>query len=460
MQTLFTDDQLADPGIAEAEGILRSCVHCGFCQATCPTYVLRGDELDSPRGRIYLVKTMLESGGTPNAKLVGHIDRCLSCLSCMTTCPSSVDYMHLVDLARERIERTHRRPWDQRLLRRMLRIVLPAPHLLAPLLALAALAGPLARRLPGALGRMARLAPRGRPAWKPPAGGRVHPAEGPRCRRVALLAGCVQQVMGRAIDAATIRLLTRNGCEVVLAPGAGCCGAVAHHLGDRERGRRSAAANLDAWQTEIDGEGLDAIVVNASGCGAMVKDYGHLFRDDPERAEAAARVAHLALDVTELAAHIAPRFAAAPPRLRIAYHSACALQHGQGIHVEPARLLARAGFEVVEPAEPHLCCGSAGTYNILQPAIAERLGARKAAALEALDPVAIAAGNIGCIAQIGARTPRPVVHTVELLDWADGGPPPAGLAGGGDAPGMTLRNASASGSPVPTPSRRDSPSSG
>ena len=434
MRTLFTPDQLADPDISDAEGILRACVHCGFCQATCPTYVLLGDELDSPRGRIYLIKDMLETGEIPTPKVVRHIDRCLSCLSCMTTCPSGVHYMHLVDLARRRIEQIFRRPAAERLLRRALVAILPSPRRFRAALGLARMAGPLARRMPGTLGRMARLAPRG-PLGRPAASaGEVHPAQGTRRYRVALLAGCVQQVMDGDINAATIRLLTRNGCEVVLARGAGCCGAIAHHLGDHGNALAAARANLAAWQAEIDRGGLDAVVVNASGCGVMVEDYPHLFAEDPALAPVAARIVDLACDITEFLDRIG--LPAAAPRgtslgaLKVAYHSACALQHGQKVVAEPVDLLRRAGFEVAMPAESHLCCGSAGTYNILQPELAEALRARKVANIEALAPDVIAAGNIGCMAQIAGATDRPVVHTVELLDWAGGGPRPKGLADG------------------------------
>ena len=429
MQTRFTNQQLADPDTADAEGILRACVHCGFCQATCPTYVLLGDELDSPRGRIYLIKDMLESAVPPTPKVVGHIDRCLSCLSCMTTCPSGVHYMHLVDLARRRIEEAFRRPWTERALRAALVAILPAPKRFRAALGLAALAGPITRRLPGVLGRMARLAPSGK--WGTPVGsqGAVYPASGTRRYRVALLAGCVQHVLDENINAATIRLLTRNGCEVVLAAGAGCCGAVAHHLGDHAKALAAARTNLTAWQAEIDGAGLDAVIVNASGCGVMVKDYGHLFRDHPELAATASWISGLACDISEFLVRMdLPSPAAPPGSVSVAYHSACALAHGQNVHTAPIDLLRRAGFEVATPEESHLCCGSAGTYNILQPALADRLRERKVDRLDALAPDVIATGNIGCLTQIAGATEHPVVHTVELLDWADGGPRPAGLA--------------------------------
>ena len=429
MQTNFSLAQLADPNIAEANQILRNCVHCGFCTATCPTYVLRGDELDSPRGRIYLIKQMLESGEAAPARVVRHIDRCLSCLSCMTPCPSGVHYMHLVDLARRRIEETFRRPWVERTLRASLVAVLPAPKRFRVALGLAALAGPITRRLPGVLGRMARLAPSGKRGAPVGSQGAVYPAVGTRHYRVALLAGCVQQVLDESINAATIRLLTRNGCEVVLAPGAGCCGAVAHHLGDHDKALAAARTNLAAWQAEIDSAGLDAAIVNASGCGVMVKDYGHLFRDHPGLAATAGRISELACDISEFLVRMDLRPPAAPPgSVTGAYHSACALGHGQNVHTAPIDLLRRAGFEVATPEESHLCCGSAGTYNILQPALADRLRERKVDCLDALAPDVIATGNIGCMTQIACATEHPVVHTVELLDWADGGPRPAGLA--------------------------------
>ena len=426
MQTRFTDEQRADPDIASAEGILRGCVHCGFCSATCPTYTLLGDELDSPRGRIYLMKEMLETGETPSAKVVGHIDRCLSCLACMTTCPSGVHYMHLVDLARKRIAETFRRPLMDRLVRALLLAAMPSPARFGWAVRLGRLARPFAAILPGPLGRMLRMVPSA-PAGRPLPDGAVYPAEGERRFRVALLAGCVQQVLDAAINAATIRLLTRLGCEVVVARGSGCCGAIAHHMGKEAPALEAARRNIRAWQSEIAGEGLDAVVSNTSGCGAMLKDYGHLLRNDPELAETAAALAGLTCDISELLQRIGPGPATPPEPLSVAYHSACALQHGQKLEAGPVELLREAGFAVSLPAEGHLCCGSAGTYNILQPALADRLRDRKAGHLEALGADAIAAGNIGCMVQLRDATETPVVHTVELLDWAHGGPTPRGL---------------------------------
>ncbi|MGE0725245.1 MAG: glycolate oxidase subunit GlcF [Alphaproteobacteria bacterium] len=427
MQTSFTLAQLADPDVAVADKILRACVHCGFCTATCPTYVLLGDERDSPRGRIYLIKDMLEGDRPANDDVVPHIDRCLSCLSCMTTCPSGVHYMHLVDHARRHVEETYRRPWADRALRALLAAVLPRPFLFRLALIGAAIVRPVGRRLPGRLGALFALAPRPLPTPSAIDRPQVFPAEGERRMRVALLAGCAQRVLDPAINEATIRLLTRHGCEVVLARGAGCCGALVHHMGKEAPALASARANIAAWTREIEGEGLDAIVVNASGCGTTVKDYGFMLREDTAWKDRAAAVSALARDVSEVVALLGLKEPGGVPRLRIAYHSACSLQHGQKIKDPPKILLRAAGFEVVEPAEAHLCCGSAGTYNLLQPELATRLRARKVAAIAATEPEAIATGNIGCMTQLASGTDLPLVHTVELLDWATGGPRPAKL---------------------------------
>ncbi len=430
MQTHFTPAQLADPDIAEADGILRACVHCGFCTATCPTYVLLGDELDSPRGRIYLIKNMLENDGVATEAVAAHVDRCLSCLACMTTCPSGVHYMHLVDLARHRIEETWRRPPVDRLLRDVLARVLPRPGLFRLALVAARLARPLRWLMPrGRLRAMLELAPAGLEGPSPVDRPGVFPAAGRRRRRVALLPGCAQQALAPRINEATIRLLTRLGCEVVVAEGVGCCGALTHHLGREAPALAAARANIAAWTREIEGEGLDAIVVNASGCGTTVKDYGHMLRDDPDWAEKAAKVASLARDVSEVVAELDLPPVDGVPAVRVVYHAPCSLQHGQRIADVPRRLLAEAGFEVVDHAEAHLCCGSAGTYNILQPAIARRLRDRKVASIEAAGGAVVATGNIGCLVQIGGGTSLPVVHTVELLDWATGGERPPGLDG-------------------------------
>ena len=426
MQTHFTEGQLRDPAVARSNQILRACVHCGFCTATCPTYQVLGDELDSPRGRIYLIKEMLESGRAADEKTVKHIDRCLSCLACMTTCPSGVHYMHLVDHARAHIEATYRRPWSDRALRWLLARLIPYPGRFRLALLAAKLARPLARLMPDArLRAMLAMAPKHLPPVSRNDAPQVFAALGPLRMRVALLTGCAQPVLDTDINDATIRLLRRLGCEVVVAKGAGCCGALAHHLGRAEESHASAAANIRAWLAEKRAGGLDAVVINTSGCGTVVKDYGHMFRTSPLAAEAA-EIAALACDVTELLARLAPE-GRAPEPLRVAYHAACSLQHGQKIKSAPKDLLTAAGFEVVEPADSHLCCGSAGTYNLLQPDLAGELKRRKVAALEARAPDAIAAGNLGCMMQIGSATGIPVLHTVELLDWANGGPRPPAL---------------------------------
>ena len=425
MQTSFTPEQLRDPDTARSNKILRTCVHCGFCTATCPTYQVLGDELDGPRGRIYLIKDMLESGRPADEKTVKHIDRCLSCLACMTTCPSGVDYMHLVDHARAYIERTYRRPPMERALRWTLAKVLPYPGRFR-LALLAARAGrPLAGVMPRQVRAMLEMAPRALPPASRMDAPQVFPAEGERRTRVALLTGCAQRVLNTDINAATIRLLTRHGCEVVVAEGAGCCGALTHHMGKVRESHASAAKNIRAWLREADAAGLDAVVVNTSGCGTTVKDYATMFAGDPLERDAA-RVAALARDVSELMTELGLEGGAAP-RLRVAYHAACSLQHGQQIRTQPKALLGAAGFEVVEPRDSHICCGSAGTYNLLQPEISGELRRRKVAALEEKAPQVIAAGNLGCMMQIGAGTAVPVVHTAELLDWATGGPRPRAL---------------------------------
>jgi glycolate oxidase iron-sulfur subunit len=433
MQTSFTLAQLADPDVAESEKILRTCVHCGFCTATCPTYVLLGDELDSPRGRIYLIKDMLEGGRPATADVVKHIDRCLSCLACMTTCPSGVHYMHLVDHARTHIEATYRRPPAERLLRALLAFVLPHNGRFRLALRAARLARPLAPLL-SAIGwpriaAMLRLAPARLPAGPLRSGFVLAPAQGARRGRVALLDGCVTPVIGRAVEEAAVRALNRHGIDVVMPAGQGCCGGLAHHAGRERDALAAVRANVDAWTAEIEGAGLDAILVTASGCGTTVKDYGFMLRTDSAYAAKAARVAGLARDIGEYFHKLDPVPRREPTGLVVAYHSACSLQHGQKISRQPKELLSKLGFVVKDVPEGHLCCGSAGTYNILQPELARRLRERKVGNIERVAPDVIAAGNVGCITQIAAGTAIPVVHTVELIDWATGGPAPAALRG-------------------------------
>jgi glycolate oxidase iron-sulfur subunit len=422
MQTHFTEAQLADPKLAESNKILRSCVHCGFCTATCPTYQVLGDELDSPRGRIYLIKEMLESGRPADARTVKHIDRCLSCLACVSTCPSGVDYMHLIDQARVYVEKTYRRPWHDRALRWVLAKVIPHPTRFRLALLAAKIGRPFAPLIPDArLRAMLAMAPKTIPPVSRNDEPQTFAATGERRMRVALMTGCAQKALNTDINDATIRLLRRLGCEVVVPRGMGCCGALTHHMGREAEAHASAVANVAAFMAEKNAAGLDAVVINTSGCGTTVKDYGHMLGS-----EEAAMVSALAMDISELLVKIGlPE--GAPKGLRVAYHAACSLQHGQQVKTAPKDLLKRVGFTVVEPADSHLCCGSAGTYNLLQPEISAQLKARKIETLEAKNPDMIAAGNIGCMMQIGSGTGVPVVHTVELLDWALGGPKPRAL---------------------------------
>ena len=428
MQTNFTNDQLKDPGIARSNEILRACVHCGFCTATCPTYQVLGDELDSPRGRVYLIKDMLENNRIPDAKTVKHIDRCLSCLACMTTCPSGVHYMHLVDHARAYIDKKYKRPLTDRLLRAVLARILPYPGRFRLALLGAKIARPFKGLVPDArLRAMLEMAPKQIPPVSRNDDPQSFAPQAPQRKRVALMTGCAQKALNTDINDATIRLLTRLGCEVVVAEGAGCCGALTHHMGREDESHATAAKNIRAWCAEIDGKGLDAIVINTSGCGTTVKDYGHMFRNEALAADAA-RISERSLDISELLMQL--EFPDGEDKdLTVAYHAACSLQHGQQIKTHPKTLLKRAGFKVVEPADSHLCCGSAGTYNLMQPEISGELKARKVKTLEAKTPDLIAAGNIGCMMQIGSATDVPILHTVELLDWATGGPKPPALTG-------------------------------
>ncbi|WP_395714903.1 glycolate oxidase subunit GlcF [Reyranella sp.] len=439
MQTNFTLAQLADPLTARSEHILRKCVHCGFCTATCPTFVLLGDERDSPRGRIYYIKAMLEGGRTPSAAEVRHVDRCLSCLSCMTTCPSGVNYMHLVDHGRHHIEARYKRPLADRLMRGLLAWLMPRPAMLRWAMVLGRIARPFAGLLPATSAdaggatllrrlramldsvpaRLAGPSPVDRP--------QTFPAAGLRRKRVALMPGCGQQVLAPEVNEATVRLLTRHDIEVVNAAGSGCCGSSVQHVGRTDQAVALAKRNIEAWMREIDGAGLDAIVVNASGCGTTLKDYGHMLADEPEWKEKAEQVARLAKDVSEIMLEMGLVNVTARP-LRVAYHSACSMQHGQKVNEQPKKLLRDAGFVVSDVPEAHLCCGWAGTYQVMQPELSRRLRERKVANIESVRPDIVAAGNFGCIGNIAAGTGLPVVHTVELLDWATGGPQPRALA--------------------------------
>ncbi|HKU06545.1 MAG TPA: heterodisulfide reductase-related iron-sulfur binding cluster, partial [Bradyrhizobium sp.] len=337
MQTAFSKEQLDQPEIAEADQILRTCVHYGFCTGTCPTYVLFRDENDSPRGRIDLIHEMLKKGGRPDPKTVHHLDRCLSCMSCMSTCAVKVDYIHLLDVARDYIEKHFKRPLGDRLLRALLAGILPYPKRFSAALALAKVGRGLAGWLPGRLGGMLELAgsSSARPELLKP---QTFPAQGKRVMRVALLAGCAQQALDRNVNAATIRVLQRHGCDVVVADGAGCCGALPLHMGFKDQAQGLARANVTAWGKLLN-EGLDAVVVNASGCGTTVKDYGHLIGTDE-----ANRIGSLCLDITELLSRLDLHVIQKLPSYRVAYHDACSLQHGQKITKPPRQLLRKVGF--------------------------------------------------------------------------------------------------------------------
>ncbi len=428
MQTQFTAEQLLNPSVRDAATAIRKCVHCGFCTATCPTYVELGNELDSPRGRIMLMKSMLEAERPATKRDVLHIDRCLSCLSCMSTCPSGVNYMHLVDTSRAWIEKTYRRPWLDRTIRSVLAWLLPRPTWFRWALRASVLARPLAGLMPSRLRAMLELVPRKVPPASTIDIPQAFATKRPATRRVALLSGCAQQVLAPHINEATVRLLNRLGCEVIVAAGAGCCGALTLHMGKEHSAKDAARANVDAWWRLHEQLPLDAIVINASGCGTTVKDYGRLLRDDPAYAERASKIAGLTLDVSEFLSQLELP-TAAPRDLAVTYHAACSLQHGQRVTEAPKALLRASGFTVTEPAKAHLCCGSAGTYNILQPEIAGRLKQRKLAAISQTAPQVIASGNIGCITQLASGTDVPVLHTIELLDWATGGPLPPALVG-------------------------------
>lgn len=429
MQTNFTPTQLKNSDLKESEKILRTCVHCGFCTATCPTYLLGGDELDSPRGRIYLIKDMLENDKPATAEVVKHVDRCLSCLSCMSTCPSGVNYMHLVDHARAHIEETYTRSFMDRMTREVLARVLPYPKTFKLALQAGALARPfagVAKHLPGGdrMSAMLSLIPNELPKTEDMSRQQFAPDQ--RKARVALLGGCAQPVLKPSINAATIRLLERHNVEIVMPKKEGCCGALVHHMGKTDSAHEFAKRNIDVWMDEVNGGGLDAIIITASGCGTTIKDYGFMFRDDPEYSEKAKTVTALAKDITEFASELEIK-PTQETSLVVAYHSACSMQHGQQIKDQPKNLLIAAGFKVKDVPEGHICCGSAGTYNIMQPEIAGQLRDRKVKNIERTKPDVIATGNIGCITQIGLGTAIPIVHTIELLDWATGGPKPKGL---------------------------------
>jgi len=421
MRTAFTPTQLTDPHIAEAEKNLRACVHCGICTATCPTYVLIGDERDGPRGRIVLIQNMLEKGGAPDPETVLHVDRCLSCLACRTACPSSVDYARLIDEARVHIQTNYRRPLGDKLLRWLIATVLTRPSLMRVSLFMARLAGPLTAVLPGRLALMARLG-----AATPLRGQATLPRVIlPNAKRIALMPGCAQAAIAPDIDAAAARVLARRGYELVPLEGAGCCGSLVLHLGRSEDAKNWARRAIEAYERGGGAEYFDGVLITATGCSAHLKDLTHLFLDDPLWLPRAQAFAAATRDFLDLATPGAP----APPRhLRVAWQVACSLQNGLKLGGKGEALLAAAGFDVAAVPEGHLCCGSAGSYALLQPEIAGALRARKLDNIASTEPDIVAGSNIGCLSHLSDPAAPPFVHIAELIDWAEGGPVPLALA--------------------------------
>ena len=425
METHFSKEQLKDEDNKSSEKILRKCVHCGFCNATCPTYLLLGDELDGPRGRIYLIKDMLENDKPANEKIVKHIDRCLSCYSCMTTCPSGVNYMHLIDHGRSHIEKTYKRPFNERVIRSFLSIIMPNPTYFRIIGMLTLLVKPFRFIFSKKISEMIDLMP-GKFPKRTLHEKKVYSAQKTkRIARVALLTGCVQKVLSPQINEATIRLLNRHGIEVVVPKGIGCCGSLNHHLGKSDLAHQTFKKNISIWYDEYLKNGLDAIISNTSGCGTTLKDYEFIFRSDEDFKTKAKKISELTKDITEyLDENIKLDFIRRQnndKEYKIAYHSACSMQHGQKIHDVPINLIKKTGNQVFDIPDGHICCGSAGTYNLLQSDIAKKLLRNKISNIEKIKPQFIATGNIGCITQIANGTKIPILHTVEIIDWYTGG---------------------------------------
>jgi glycolate oxidase iron-sulfur subunit len=425
MRTNFSLEQLQDQNNKACEKIFRKCVHCGFCNATCPTYHLLGDELDGPRGRIYMIKDMIENQKKPTENIVKHIDRCLSCCSCMTTCPSGVNYMHVIDYGRNYIEKNYQRPFWDKNIRKVLSIVIPNHHIFRLAGFFTRFIKPFKFLFPKKIKNMIALMPTNFPQKKIK-DKKVYPVRNNKTiSRVALLTGCVQKVISPQINEATIRLLNRHGVEVVVPKKIKCCGSLNHHLGKEDSAHEEFKNNILHWYDEYSKGGLDAIISNASGCGTTIKDYGFIFREDAELKKKSKKISELAKDISEyLTQNLKLNFKNINKNYKIAYHSACSLQHGQKVHTEPMDLIKKTGNEVVEISDGHLCCGSAGTYNMLQAEIAERLLKEKIINIEKIKPDIISTGNIGCITQISIGTKIPILHTVEIIDWYTGGPKP------------------------------------
>jgi glycolate oxidase iron-sulfur subunit len=412
MRTNFSPAQLADPHLAAVEQNLRNCVHCGICTATCPTYVLLGDERDGPRGRIVMMQQMLEENAVPSAETVLHVDRCLSCLACRTACPSSVDYARLVDTARAHIETRYQRPFADRFLRWLIATVMPRPALVR----LGLLFAPLGRWLPGRLGVMARM---GLKKGAPLSAGFTPPVN-PDAPRIALMPGCVQKALAPEIDAAARRVLARRGYKLSPLLSAGCCGSLVHHLGKDEQAKDWARRAIEAFEREGP---FDGVLITATGCSAFLKDIAHLFAGDPVWAPRAAAFAENARDFLDLAAPMEGK----PQPVRVAWQAPCSLQNGLKLADAGKALLKGAGFEVLGIAESHLCCGSAGSYSILQPEIAGDLRARKLANIAAVKPDVIATANVGCLHHLSGPDAPPIAHIAELIDWAESDAMPAHL---------------------------------
>ena len=426
MQTNFTKKQLQESSIIDANGIIRKCTHCGFCNATCPTYQVAGDELDGPRGRIYLIRDMLENNKPASEKITRHIDRCLSCYACMTTCPSGVNYMHLVDHARNHIEKTYVRPFFDRFIRILLSIILPSPKLFRIVGYLARFANPFKFLFPKKIKNMLKFMPTSFPKSNYE-NKEVYSPKGKTFAKVALLTGCVQRVISPQINDSTIDILNRHGVEVIVTKEITCCGSLNHHLGKEDLAHKSFVNNINFWFKCYEERNLDAILVTTSGCGTTLKDYGHIFRDDPDKdlRKKAKIISSLAKDVTEyLGKNIKLNFVEKDKKFKIAYHSACSMQHGQKLHNQPMNLLKKTGNEIVEIPDGHLCCGSAGTYNLLQGEMASELLVRKVSNIDKVKPDFISTGNIGCITQISSGTKIPILHTIEILNWYTGGEKP------------------------------------
>ena len=426
MQTNFTKKQLQESSIIDANGIIRKCTHCGFCNATCPTYQVAGDELDGPRGRIYLIRDMLENNKPASEKITRHIDRCLSCYACMTTCPSGVNYMHLVDHARNHIEKTYVRPFFDRFIRILLSIILPSPKLFRIVGYLARFANPFKFLFPKKIKNMLKYMPTSFPKSNYE-NKEVYSPKGKTFANVALLTGCVQRVISPQINDSTIDILNRHGVEVIVPKEITCCGSLNHHLGKEDLAHKSFVNNINFWFKCYEEKNLDAILVTTSGCGTTLKDYGHIFRDDPDKdlRKKAKIISSLAKDVTEyLGKNIKLNFVEKDKKFKIAYHSACSMQHGQKLHNQPMNLLKKTGNEIVEIPDGHLCCGSAGTYNLLQGEMASELLVRKVSNIDKVKPDFISTGNIGCITQISSGTKIPILHTIEILNWYTGGEKP------------------------------------